>query len=75
MESIIGAKDKLHFYEYLEADILQEYFRTGIHYFVNSILNAHPTLITLRYYSLEISTIIDFLKDFVSLVRHNATYA
>lgn len=75
MESIVSSKDRLHFFEYMEIDVLQEYFRTGIHYFVNAILNGYPQLIRFRYYSLEIATVIDFLKDFIYLTTKNATYA
>lgn len=75
MESIVSSKDRLHFFEYMEIDVLQEYFRTGIHYFVNSIVNGYPQLIRFRYYSLEIATLIDFLKDFFYLISKNSTYA
>jgi hypothetical protein len=59
----------------MEVEVLQEYFRTGIHYFVNSILNGYPQLIKFRYYSLEIATVIDFLKDLYALLTKNSTYA
>lgn len=75
MESIVGSKDKLHFFEYLEVDLMQGYLRTGINYFVNAILNAHPALIPLRYYHREITALIDFLKDLLSLHTHAGTYA
>lgn len=52
MESIVDSKEKLHFFEYLEVDLLQDYLRTGIHYFVNAILNSHASLVPLRYWSL-----------------------
>ena len=75
MESIVSSKDRLHFFEYMEIDVLQEYFRTGIHYFVNAILNGYPQLIKFRYYSLEIATLIDFLKDLYYLWTKNSTYS
>jgi hypothetical protein len=75
MESIVSSKDRLHFFEYMEIDVLQEYFRTGIHYFVNAILNGYPQLIRFRYWSLEIATSIDFIKDLLYLITKNVTYA
>lgn len=54
---------------------MQEYLRTGIHYFVNAIINAHPKLVPLRYWSSEITAFLDFLKDFISLTTQHATYA
>lgn len=54
---------------------MQEYLRNGIHYFINAILNGYPQLIKFRYYSNEIAAIIDFLKDFYYLLKHNSTYA
>lgn len=75
MESIVSSKDRLHFFEYLEVELMQEYLRTGINYFVNAILNAYPALVRLRYYSLEISTVLDFLKDLICLAKYRGTYA
>lgn len=75
MESIIDNKDKLHFFEYLEVDLMQEYLRTGIRYFVNAILNSYPALVPLRYWAPEITAAIDFLKDLLTLTSHHATYA
>ena len=51
MESIVDSKNKLHFFEYLEVDLMQEYFRDGIQYFLNALLQAHPALVPLRYYA------------------------
>jgi hypothetical protein len=42
---------------------------------VNAILNSHSSLVPLRYWSLEISTTIDFIKDYLSLRTNRATYA
>ena len=54
---------------------MQEYIRNGIHYFLNALLQLHPKLIPLRYYSQEITTLIDFIKDFISISTHGGTYA
>ncbi len=42
---------------------------------MNAILNSHSSLVPLRYWSLEISTTIDFIKDYLSLRTNRATYA
>ena len=75
MESIVDSKNKLHFFEYLEVDLMQEYFRNGIQYFLNALLQAHPALVPLRYYAPEISALIDFVKDYLSLKSYQGTYA
>jgi hypothetical protein len=75
MESIVDLGEGVHFYEYMESDILQGYIRSGINYFVNAILNSQPSFVTIRYFTNEITTLIDFVKDFYYLIKHNATYA
>lgn len=75
MESIVASGDRLHFFEYLEIDILQEYLRTGIHYFLQVLLGSHPSLVSWRYYAQEITALVDFVKDFYFLKRHKGTYA
>ena len=75
MESIVSSKDRLHFFEYLEVDLLQEYLRNGIGYFVNALLNAHPRLVPLRYWAPELTALLDFFKDLISLSTLKATYA
>jgi hypothetical protein len=75
MESIVDSRDRLHFFEYLEVDLLQDYFRQGIAYFLNALTQAHPALIPLRYYTPELTAAVDFLKDLLCLTRDRGTYA
>ena len=75
MESIVDSKDKLHFFEYMEVDLLQDYLRTGIHYSLNALLNTSPSLVPLRYWAHEITALIDFLKDFFYIKNYGGTYA
>lgn len=51
MERIVSNKNLQTFFEYLEVDLLQEYLRIGIGYFVNALLNAHPRLVPLRHWA------------------------
>lgn len=74
MESIIE-RHKVHFYEHMEVELLHEYIHTGITYFINTLLNSSPSLISLRYYSEEIATFIDLAKDVYFLATKNALYA
>ena len=65
---------KIHFYEYMEVELLQEYIKAGIQYFINAIINAYPSLVPLRYYSEEISTFIHMAKDLYFLLTKNSLY-
>ncbi len=40
MESIVQ-ESKIHFYEFMEIELLHEYIFTGIQYMVKSILNSN----------------------------------
>lgn len=40
MESIIS-EPKIHFYEFMEIEILHEYIETGIEYMLKSIANSN----------------------------------
>ena len=50
MESIVQSQ-KIHFYEYMEVELLHEYIHSGILYLINAIVNAHPSLVRFRYFS------------------------
>lgn len=74
MESIVR-ENKIHFYEYMEVDLLQSYIWTGIEYALNSFLSSHVKLIPYRYYAADLAMLIKATKDYYFLVRHQGLYA
>ena len=74
MESIVR-EDKIHFYEYMEVEIMHNYIKTGIEYALNSLLSSHPKLIPYRYYASDISAVLKAFKDYYFLLKNQGLYA